>query len=356
MEPADALEVVARLPGDATDAQFAAALDLVLSDDTTPGIRRVRRGRGFSYHGPDGTLLEDAARERCVRLAVPPAWTDVWICPEPDGHLQATGRDDAGRKQYLYHDAWRALREATKFSSLAHFGTQLPSIRARVDRDLRRRALDRDRVMAMVIALLDETLVRVGNEEHADDDGGHGLTTLTREHLELGSTVARFAFLGKSGVAQEHVLRNRRLVRQLQRMTAAGQPQLFAWRNGDGGWHDVRGEDVNQHLREIACHEVSAKDFRTWGGTVRALAVLAAMPPADDEGELEAQRRAAVDAAADALGNTRAVARASYVHPTVLDAHGSGAIDEMHDDDRDTVDHLEPHERALLRLLGASGV
>lgn len=356
MEPAAALEVVKRLPPDATDHDHAAAVDLVLSDDAEPGIHRVRRGRGFSYHLPDGTLLEGEARARCVRLAVPPAWTDVWICPEPTGHLQATGRDDAGRKQYLYHEAWRALREAAKFASLARFGTQLPTIRARVDRDLRRRDLDRDRVLSMVIALLDETLVRVGNEEHADDDGGHGLTTLTREHLELGSTVARFAFLGKSGVAQEHVLRDRRLVRQLRRMAAADQPQLFAWRNGDGGWHDVRGEDVNQHLRAVACDEVSAKDFRTWGGTVRALAALDAMPPTDDEDELEAQRRAAVDAAADALGNTRAVARASYVHPTVLDAHGSGAIDEAYDDDPDIVEHLGQHERALLRLLGASRV
>lgn len=353
MDPQEALELVARLGSDASDQDLADAGGLVLSDDAEPGIRRVRRGKGFSFHLPDGTLLEGEDRERCLRLAVPPAWSEVWICEEPDGHLQATGRDDAGRKQYRYHDAWRALREATKFAGLARFGAALPVIRERVDRDLRRHDLCRERVLSLVVALLDRTLLRIGSEDHADEEGGHGLTTLGPEHIEVGSTVASFSFLGKAGIEQEVVLRDRRLVRQLGAMVDVGLPQVFGWQQPDGSWRDVRRDDVNQHLREVAEQEVSAKDFRTWGGTVRALAVLAATPAGEDDSELDSQRLDAVDAAAEVLGNTRAVARDSYVHPSVLDAHGSGAIAEAHDDVEGRVDHLDPHERALLRLLGA---
>jgi DNA topoisomerase-1 len=355
MELLEALQVVDALPEGATDDEHAAAVDLVLSDDSSPGISRVRRGRGFSFHLPDGTLLEGADRDRCVRLAVPPAWTDVWICPEAHGHLQATGRDDAGRKQYRYHDAWRALREATKFAALPRFGLALPTIRERYDSDLRHRTLDKDRVLSLVLALLDETLLRIGNEGYADENGGHGLTTIAAEHVDLGATVARFEFLGKSGVDQQVTLRDRRLVRQLRQIEQADQPQLLAW-SDDGGetWRDVRAEDVNQHLREVAGEpSISAKDFRTWGGSVVALGDLHAAEPTDDERELQSQRIAAVDAAADALGNTRAVARSSYVHPVVLDAHGTAAIDDAYDDRDDVVGHLTPDERALLRLLGA---
>ena len=353
MEPNEALDLVGRLGIDATDHELADAAGLVLSDDAGPGIRRVRRGRGFSFHLPDGTLLEGEERERCLQLAVPPAWSDVWICGEAEGHLQATGRDDAGRKQYRYHDTWRALREAAKFAGLARFGTVLPALRARVDRDLRRHRLDRERVLALVTALLDATLLRVGSEDHADEDGGHGLTTLRPEHVEVGTTVTRFEFLGKSGVEQQVTLRDRRLTRQVGRMLEVGLPQVFGWRREDGTWRDVRRDEVNQHLRDVTGQDVSAKDFRTWGGTVRALATLANTSAADEPGERDRQRLAAVDAAADALGNTRAVARSSYVHPTVLDAHGSGAIAEAHDGDDGDRDRLGPHERALLRLLGA---
>lgn len=355
MELLEALEVVERLPEGASDDDHAAAVDLVLSDDAGPGITRVRRGTGFSFHLPDGTLLEGDDRERCLRLAVPPAWTDVWICVEPHGHLQATGRDDAGRKQYRYHEVWRALREAAKFASLPRFGLALPRIRERYDSDLRRRSLGRDRVLSLVLALLDETLLRIGNEGYADENGGHGLTTIAAEHVDLGTTIARFEFLGKSGVDQQVTLRDRRLVRQLRQIEEAEQPQLLAW-SEDGGdsWRDVRSEDVNLFLREVAEEPtISAKDFRTWGGSVVALEHLHRAPPPDDERDHKSQLLAAVDAAADALGNTRAVARSSYVHPVVLDVHGTGAIADAHDDRDEVVGHLAPSERALLRLLGA---
>ena len=352
MDALAALATVADLPGDAGDQEHAAAVGLVLSDDAEPGIRRVRRGRGFSFHLPDGTLLEGAARERCRELAVPPAWSDVWICAEPTGHLQATGRDDAGRKQYRYHDSWRALREALKFAALPRFGAALPTVRRRVDADLRRPRLDRDRVLALVLALLDETLLRIGNEHHADEEGGHGLTTITGDHVDVGSRVARFRFLGKSGVEQEVALRDRRLARQLRRMEEADQPQLLAWTEDGETWRDVRAADVNQHLRDITGVDVTAKDFRTWGGTVTALAALRDLPTAAGEREQQRQRLAAVDAAAEALGNTRAVARASYVHPQVLEAHGNGAVAAVYDDVAGIDGDLTADERALLRLLG----
>lgn len=345
-----ALDVVAGLGPDSDQAGHAAAIGLTLSDDDEPGITRVGRGRGFSFHRPDGSLVEGEERERCLALAVPPAWTDVWICVEDNGHLQATGRDDAGRKQYLYHDSWRALREAVKFSSLPRFGEALPHIRARVDSDLRRRRLDRDRVLGLTIAVLDATLLRVGSEDHADEDGGHGLTTLAPDHLEVGTTVATFSFLGKSGVEQHVTLRDRRLVRQLGQMKDVGLPQLLGWEMEDGSWRDVRRDDVTAHLRAITGADISAKDFRTWGGSARALGALLEAPPCEDERELDAQRLAAVDAAADALGNTRAVARASYVHPGVLDAHGSGVLRETFERTEAT-EHLSRVEATLLALL-----
>ncbi len=352
MDPLQALDVVARLNGAATDQQHADAVGLVLSDDSGPGIARVRRGRGFSFHDPEGQLLEGEPRQRCLSLAVPPAWSDVWICAEPHGHLQATGRDDAGRKQYRYHDTWRAVREAVKFSSLPSFGEVLPTIRRRVDADLRRRTLDHDRVLALAIGVLDATLLRVGSEDHADEDGGHGLTTLRHEHIDIGVTVATMEFLGKSGVEQSVTLRDRRLVGQLAQMFEVGLPQLLGWQEPSGEWRDLRREDVTAHLRAVTESEISAKDFRTWGGTVRALSALRTQPETCDERELDTQRLAAVDVAADALGNTRAVARSSYVHPAVLDAHGSGRLRDAYDDDDGIVGLLDPDERALLRLLG----
>jgi DNA topoisomerase I len=353
VEVLDALALVGDLEPDADDRACARLVDLALSDEGEPGVRRVRRGRGFSFHSPDGTLLDGDARRRCLELAVPPAWTDVWICARPDGHLQATGRDDAGRKQYLYHPTWRALREAVKFASLPTFGAVLPMLREQVDADLRRRRLDRRRVLAMVVALLDETLVRIGNEGHADEEGGHGLTTLTLDHVEVGSTVTRFCFPGKSGVEQQHTVRCRRLTRQLRCMLDAGQPQVFAWTEDGTAWRDVRAEDVNAHLRAVTGEAVSAKDFRTWGGTVTALAQLRAAPPAEGERELDQQRLAAVDAVAEALGNTRAVARSSYVDPRVLAAHGTSSIAEAYEAAAVGEPGLRVDERALLALLGA---
>lgn len=326
----------------------------MLSDDAEPGITRRRRGRGWSFHGPDGELLRGDDRERCLALAIPPAWTDVWICTEPDGHLQAVGRDDAGRKQYRYHETWRDLREAAKFAGLLDFAEALPRIRTRVDADLRRHELDRQRVLALALSVLDATLMRIGHAEYAgDEDGAHGLTTIGQQHVEIGATVVEFRFPGKSGVEQELTLRDRRLARQLLQVRDepdGAAPELFAWRDGDD-WHDVRAQDVNDHLREIAEVDITAKDFRTWGGSVIALAQLSDRPPSTDDRGRRSQQLEAVDLAAARLGNTRAVARASYVHPLILERHDEGGFDDLYDDDLGIVDHLDRHERAMRRLL-----
>ena len=325
----------------------------MLSDDGDPGITRRRRGKGWSFHGPDGELLDGDERERCLTLAIPPAWSDVWICAEPDGHLQAVGRDDAGRKQYRYHEAWRDLREAAKFASLTTFADALPAIRTRIDSDLRRHEMDRDHVLALALAVLDATLMRVGHGEYAGEDGARGLATIGREHVDVGATVVDFRFPGKSGVEQELTLRDRRLARQLLRLedeVDPSAPELFAWRDGDD-WRDVRAEDVNEHLRTVADADVTAKDFRTWGGSVVALARLSGEPPAGDDRTRRSQQLEAVDLAAARLGNTRAVARASYVHPLILERHGSGGFEDLYDDEMGIVEHLDRHERAMKRLL-----
>lgn len=352
MSVVEVLPLVTELGPDAPPSVQAEAAGLLLSDDAEPGITRVRRGRGWSFHLPDGTLLDSDERERCLALAVPPAWTDVWICAEPFGHLQATGRDDAGRKQYRYHDAWRDLREAAKFASLRRFGAVLPTVRARIDADLRRHELGHDRVLALVLALLDATLLRVGNDEYAAASGARGLTTLLPEHVEVGSRTVRFSFTGKGGSERDVQITDRRLASQLLRVEDEVDHAVFAWEAEDGTWTEVGSHHVNDHLRAVAGDDaVSAKDFRTWGGTVAAVAALRATEPAEDERGLHRQRLAAVDAASEVLGNTRAVARASYVHPSVLELHGTGAIQAAYDDEAGVVDHLGAHERALVRLL-----
>jgi DNA topoisomerase-1 len=264
-------------------------------------------------------------RERIARLAIPPAWTDVWICSDEQGHLQATGRDDRGRKQYRYHDWWRAARDADKFEQLASFGLALPTIRRQVSLDLDRRGLPRERVLALVVRLLDETLVRVGNPQYALDES-FGLTTLEGRHVGFEGRSMVFEFTGKSGVEHEVTVRDPALVRAVRACDDLGGEQLFTYREADAVL-DVRSDDVNDYLRAIAGPEVTARDFRTWGGTsavVEALGPVGA--PAPDGTERTSRFLQAVDLAAERLGNTRAVCRSSYLHPAVEEAFDDGRL------------------------------
>ena len=330
---------------DDAERDAARAAGLRYASDARPGISRRRSGRGFSYHDPDGVLVRDRVTlERIRRLAIPPAWTAVWICPSPNGHLQATGRDARGRKQYRYHELWRARRDDDKFGRLVDFARVLPRIRAQVDRDLARPGLAREKVLAAVVRLLETTLIRVGNDEYARLNRSFGLTTLRSRHARVTGTAIRFRFRGKSGRQAEVGLRDRRLAAVVRRCQDLPGQELFQYVGPDGDAHDVGSEDVNAYLREISGADVSAKDFRTWAGTVLAYR---ALRQADRAPEAPAARRAVVEAVqqtADRLGNTPAVARRSYVHPAVLEAYVEGEIPRRRSAQTD--DLADPAEEA----------
>lgn len=321
------------------------------SRPSSPGLTRRRAGTGWTYLDEDGARITDRdVLQRCRALAVPPAWTEVWICLDADGHLQATGRDDAGRKQYLYHPRWRGIRDATKFHRMRAFGDALPTIRDAVDAHLRRRRFTREKMLALVLALLDETLIRVGNDHYARTNGTFGLTTLEHDHVEITGSRVQFAFVGKSGLEQELEVRHPRLARQLLRCEEIPGQRLFSYEDDDG-WHRIESTHVNAYLAEIAGDDLTAKDFRTWGATVVVADALHEAGPAEDEREAQSEVLAAIDTAAARLGNTRAVARSSYVDPRVPKAYRLGMLDDTWDDDPDVVDRLAPAERAVRRVL-----
>ena len=295
-------------------------------DDESAGIRRRRRGRGFSYLDPTGKpLTDEPTLERIRALAIPPAWTDVWICPRPDGHLQATGRDARGRKQYRYHARFRARRDDDKFDRMVRFAERLPRIRRRVTRDLRARGLPRTKVIAAVVRLLELTLLRVGNEEYARLNRSFGLSTLRSRHAQVRGESIRFRFRGKSGRETEVGVSDRRLAAVVRRCQDLPGQALFAYVDADGEQETVDSDAINDYIRTAAGGtEFSAKDFRTWAGTVLAYRALASAGPADGPTAAKHAVVGAVRDAADQLGNTPAVARASYVHPAILDAYEDG--------------------------------
>jgi DNA topoisomerase-1 len=325
-DPAAEVDVTGLLKAD--PAEVAEAAGLRYESDARPGITRRRRGKGFSYARPDGSPVSARDRERIDALVIPPAWTDVWISPSPNGHIQATGRDQRGRKQYRYHDRWREVRDADKFDRLTVFGVLLPDLRAQLDADLRRHGLPRERVLALVVRLLDETLIRVGNSEYAADNDTYGLTTLRRRHAKAGATRVEFDFTGKGGVEHEVTVTDPRLAKLVRRTSELGGQDLFTYEDEDGGTATVTSSDVNDYLRSIAHLDITAKDFRTWGGTVVMTETLAELGPAETEREVDANIVTAVDAAAAALRNTRTVCRNCYVHPAVPDAYRDGSLVE----------------------------
>jgi DNA topoisomerase-1 len=330
----------------------ALAADLVYVSDEQPGFRRRRCGKGFSYHDGAKRVTNSSTLDRIRALAIPPAWTDVWICRDPDGHVQATGRDAKGRKQYRYHARWREVRDANKYAALAAFGSVLPDLRQQIESDLRRTGLPREKVLALVSRLLDETLIRVGNKEYAEDNESYGLTTLTPDHAEVTWGGVTFDFAGKSGIEHHVEVHDPRLARLVHRCHELGGQRLFSYL--DASTEDVcavGSADVNEYLQASTGLPITAKDFRTWGGTVRAVEFLALLGvPADDK-EAEAGVLAAVDDAAEHLRNTRAVCRSCYLHPAVLDAYRDGSMRETWNRSRSS-SRLTRAERTTLNLLG----
>ncbi len=308
----------------------AAHAGLVYASDDEPGIRRVRKGKGFTYFDPDGKRLTDRATlDRIRGLVIPPAWKDVWISRRPRGHLQATGRDARGRKQPLYHPTWRALRDADKFSRMVGFARALPRIRRRVARDLGLPGLPREKVVATIVRLLEMTFARIGNEEYARDNGSFGLTTLRDRHVTVSSSSVRFLFKGKSGREIEVGVTNRRVARVVKRCEELPGQMLFQYVGPDGERHKVHSEDVNQYLQEVSGDDFTAKDYRTWSATVLAIGALRDVARFESDAEAKHNVVAAIDSVARRLGHTRAVCRRSYVHPRVIDTYMDGSLESI---------------------------
>ena len=296
------------------------------SDCTTQGIVRVGAGRGFSYRDADGERIEDEETLARIReLAIPPAWKEVWICPDPLGHLQATGVDEAGRKQYLYHERWQQRQAQRKFETVRRFAAALPRLRRAVTADLRRQGMPRERALACAVRLLDLGFFRVGGEVYAEENESFGLATVRREHVTVKANEVVFDFPAKSGQRRVQSIRDpaaRRAIAAMKRRRS-GPEDLLAWRQG-GEWHDVRAADVNEYIQEQIGEEFSAKDFRTWHGTVLAAVALAGEPEPGAEAEAKRSVRAAVEQVSEALGNTPAVCRRSYIDPRTIERFREG--------------------------------
>ena len=349
------LERAIRAAEDPERAARDAGLRYVLDD--APGITRKRNGKGWSYYDTKGRLVSDRGeRERLNGLAIPPAWTEVWINPRPDGHLLATGRDSEGRKQYRYHPDWRAIRDEAKYARLVPFGRALPRIRARVDEDLGRTGLPREKVLATVVRLLELSLIRVGNDEYARLNGSYGLTTMRDRHVELEGARIRFEFRGKGGKRHEiHVL-DRRLARIVRQCRDVPGYELFQYYDEEGEKRSVGSAEVNDYLREVGEDEFTAKDFRTWAGTLHAAGSLLECEPCRNarEGRMRINEAAAL--VAERLGNTPAICKACYIHPAIFDLYLEGSLHELFDPEgkrgRGTrIAGLSAEERALLSLL-----
>jgi DNA topoisomerase I len=308
----------------------AARIGLRYVTDADAGITRQRAGKGWTYFAPNGSRIRDPEkRSRLNSLAIPPAWTDVWICPDPDGHIQATARDARGRKQYRYHSSYREACDRSKFRHMLEFSEILPRLRESVERDLGSGDLTRRQVLATVIRLLDKTLIRVGNDEYAKENKSFGLTTLRQRHVSIDGTSVRFSFRGKSGVEHNVSLTDRRLAKIIQRVQDLPGNELFQYLDSGGKRHSIASDDVNARLREITGRDITAKDFRTWGGTMHAAVALRTMGPAASKREADRNIIKAIDLVAERLGNTRAVCRKYYVHPALLQAYLSGRTVEL---------------------------
>ncbi|MGB7036760.1 MAG: DNA topoisomerase IB, partial [Xanthobacteraceae bacterium] len=335
----------------------AAAAGLKYVSDARPGLTRRRAGRHFRYLDAAGKSVSDKTTLQRIRsLAVPPAWSDVWICPFADGHMQATGRDARGRKQYRYHPRFREVRESTKYQHVIAFARALPAIRKTVRAHMRRPGLPREKILATVVYLLDKTLIRVGNDDYARQNKSYGLTTLKNRHAEVDGSQVCFHFIGKSGKEWTTRIKDRRVAKIIRACQDLPGQELLQYRDDGGAIADVTSTDVNAYLRDITGSDVTAKDFRTWAGTVLAGIALQEVETFDSEAQAKRNVRSAIEGVAKRLGNTPAICRKCYVHPEILSAYLDGAlVKELTERSekllRDKVSGLEPQEAAVLALL-----
>lgn len=322
-----------------------------------PGFTRHRAGKGFSYRNTKGARITDSRTlKRIKALAIPPAWEDVWICPNPNGHIQATGRDAKGRKQYRYHEKWREVREETKYEHMIEFGQALPKIRDRVDEDLRKRGLPKKKVVAAVVHLLETTLIRVGNDQYAKENKSYGLTTMRDRHVDIEGSTITFNFNGKAGVEHEIDLRDRQLARIVKTCQDLPGQHLFQYLDENGDRQALSSSDVNTYLKEITGENFTAKDFRTWAGTKLAAEALSSFEEFDSETKAKHNIVQAIESVSKQLGNTPTICRKSYVHPAVIDAYLDGntvkTLEQRAEQEiRKNLGSLDPEEAAVLVLL-----
>jgi len=316
--------------------------------DAMPGLSRRRAGKGFTYRDADGKAVRDKKTlERIRSLAIPPAWTDVWICASPNGHMQATGRDAKGRKQHRYHPRFREVRDEAKFEHLADFGASLPALRAQIDRDMRKQGLPRAKVIATIVHLLETTMIRVGNDEYAKSNKSYGLTTLKDKHAQVRGDQLRFVFTGKSGKSWRLTVKDRRVAKVVKAAQDLPGQRLFQYLDDDGVAQQVTSTDVNAYLREISGSDITAKDFRTWGGTVLAAAQLTALAGADDKLTAKANVKHAIEEVSGSLGNTPTICRKCYVHPALIESYLDGGLKLP----RSKRQGLSAHEAGVLAFL-----
>jgi DNA topoisomerase I len=342
---------------DPTDVAESAGLTYVT--DEAKGITRERDGDSFKYTKSTGQpVTDEATLERIRKLAIPPAWTDVWICPKPSGHLQATGRDARGRKQYRYHPQFREVSEQTKYEHMLEFARALPAIRAKVAEHMALRGLPREKVLATVVHLLETTLIRVGNDDYARQNESYGLTTLRNKHVKVEGTQLRFQFKGKSGKMWKLQIKDRRVAKIVKGCQDLPGQELFAYVDDEGQARDVTSADVNAYLREITGSDITAKDFRTWAGTVMAALALQEFERFDTKATQKKNLKAAIERVAARLGNTPTICRKCYVHPEILNSYAEGQLlleikQEVEGELRDDLAALKPEEAAVLGLLQA---
>jgi DNA topoisomerase I len=340
---------------DVKDAAEYAGLAYV--SDEKPGILRKRSGKGFRYENASGERIRDAATlKRIKALAVPPAWIDVWICPRANGHIQATGRDARGRKQYRYHTRFREVREGTKYHHMLAFAESLPAIRRKVLEHLALRGLPREKVLATIVQLLEATLIRVGSDEYARANKSYGLTTIKNRHVEVDGSALRFNFKGKSGKVWKLNVRDRRIAKVIRACQELPGQELFQYVDETGECRDVTSSDVNAYLREISGEDITAKDFRTWHGTVIAAIALQEFEKFDSQAGAKRNIRDAIQKVAARLGNTPTICRKCYIHPEIITAYIEGSLllevrDRVEAELREDLAALRPEEAAVLTLL-----
>ncbi|MET0168065.1 MAG: DNA topoisomerase IB [Vicinamibacterales bacterium] len=309
------------------NAESARSAGLVYVTDRAPGFQRRRRGRGFRYLDQRGRVIRRRADlDRIARLVIPPAWKDVWICPNPRGHLQACGRDARGRKQYRYHAGWRQARDESKYDQMLAFAMAVPALRRQIAKDLTASGLPRRKVIAAVVQLLEKTLIRVGNDEYARHNNSFGLTTMRNRHVQVSKSTLRFRFRGKSGKSHDIAFDDVRLARIVRRCQDLPGYELFGYIDDEGKVQDIGSADINDYLREVTGQDFTAKSFRTWAATVLAACALQEFPDYKSNAHAKRNVNQAIEAVAGVLGNTPAICRKSYIHPAIVDAYADGSL------------------------------